>query len=104
MGVVRDAEIRELARVMLAEAVAVGIVEGARLGPEDVAGTLAFYDGFGEDDGTSMLYDRLAGRELENELLSGAITRLGRRHGVPTPANQAMYALVGALAPVEGRP
>ena len=103
MGVVRDAEIRELARVMLAEAVAVGIVE-ALGGPEDVAGTLAFYDGFGEDDGTSMLYDRLAGRELENELLSGAITRLGRRHGVPTPANQAMYALVGALAPVEGRP
>ena len=74
MGVLRDAEIRELARVMLAEAVAAGIVEGARLGPEDVAGTMAFYDGFGEDDGTSMLYDRLAGRELENELLSGAIT------------------------------
>jgi 2-dehydropantoate 2-reductase len=23
-------------------------------------------------------------------LLSGAITRLGRRHGVPTPANQAL--------------
>lgn len=89
---------------MLAEAVAVGIVEGARLGPEDVAGTMAFYDGFGEDDGTSMLYDRLAGRELENELLSGAITSVGRRHGVPTPANQATYALVGAQAPVEGRP
>ena len=101
MGVVRDAEIRELARVMLAEAVAVGIVEGARLGPEDVAGTMAFYDQFGEDDGTSMLYDRLAGRELEHELISGAITRLGRRHGVPTPANQAMYALLGALAPAE---
>jgi 2-dehydropantoate 2-reductase len=36
-------------------------------------------------------------------LLSGAITRLGRRHSVPTPANQAMYALLGALAPAEGR-
>ncbi len=38
----------------------------------------------------------------ENELLSGPITRLGRRHGVPTPANQAMYALVRALAPTAG--
>jgi 2-dehydropantoate 2-reductase len=85
MGVLRDPEVRELFQVLLAEAVAVGIAEGARLGPEDVAGTMAFYDQFGEDDGTSMLYDRLAGRELENELLSGAITRLGRRHGVPTP-------------------
>jgi ketopantoate reductase len=81
----------------LAEAVAVGIAEGAQLGPEDVAATMAFYGQFGEQDGTSMLYDRLAGRELENELISGAITRLGRRHGVPTPANQAMYALLGAL-------
>jgi 2-dehydropantoate 2-reductase len=101
MGVVHDPEVRKLVQVLLAEAVAVGIAEGAKLDPEDVAATMDFYDGFGEDDGTSMLYDRLAGRELENELLSGAITRLGRRHGVPTPANQAMYALVGALAPAE---
>jgi 2-dehydropantoate 2-reductase len=59
---------------------------------------MAFYGQFGEEAGTSMLYDRLAGRELENELISGAITRLGRRHGVPTPVNQAMYALLGSLA------
>jgi ketopantoate reductase len=32
------------------------------------------------------------------KLLSGAVTRLGRRHGVPTPANRAMYAL-RALGP-----
>jgi 2-dehydropantoate 2-reductase len=99
MGVLRDAEVRELARALLAEAVAVGIAESARLGPEDVSATMAFYDQFGEEDGTSMLYDRLAGRELEHELISGASTRLGRRHGVPTPANQALYALLGALRP-----
>ena len=101
MGVVQDTEVRELVQLLLAEAVAVGIAEGARLGSEDVSATMAFYDQFGEEDGTSMLYDRLAGRELENDLLSGAITRLGRRHGVPTPANQAMYALVGVLAPAK---
>jgi 2-dehydropantoate 2-reductase len=98
MGVLRDPEIRELVEVLLAEAVAVGIAEGAKLGPQDVPATMAFYGQFGDDDGTSMLYDRLAGRELENELLSGAITTLGRQHGVPTPANQALYALLGALA------
>jgi 2-dehydropantoate 2-reductase len=62
---------------------------------------MAFYGQFGEEDGTSMLYKRLVGRELENELISGAITCLGRRHGVPTPANQAMYALLGASAPAQ---
>jgi 2-dehydropantoate 2-reductase len=101
MGVLREPEVRELVLALLSEAVAVGIAEGARLRPEDVAATMAFYDQFRDEDGTSMLYDRLAGRELEHELISGAITRLGRRHGVPTPANQALYALLGALAPTE---
>jgi 2-dehydropantoate 2-reductase len=98
LGVLRDQEICELARALLAEAVAVGIAEGARLSAEDVPRTLAFYDQFGDQDGTSMLYDREAGRPVENEQISGAVTRLGRRHGVPTPANQAMYALLGALS------
>jgi 2-dehydropantoate 2-reductase len=62
MGVLRDTEVRELFQVLLAEAVAVGIAEGAKLGPEDVAATMAFYGQFGEEDGTSMLYDRPAGR------------------------------------------
>jgi 2-dehydropantoate 2-reductase len=39
-GVLRDREVRELARELLAEAVAVGIAEGARLSAEDVARTL----------------------------------------------------------------
>jgi 2-dehydropantoate 2-reductase len=102
MGVLRDPEVRGLPRALLAQAVAVGIAEGAKLSPDDVSATLAFYDQFGEEDGSSMLYDRLTGRELETELLSGTITRLGRRCGVPTPANQAMYALLGALGPAEG--
>ena len=102
MAVLRDPEVRGLARALLAEAVAVGVAEGAKLSPDDVSATLAFYDQFGEEDGSSMLYDRLTGRELETELLSGTITRLGRRCGVPTPANQAMYALLGALGPAEG--
>jgi len=72
--------------VLLAEAVAVGLAGAARLGPEDVSATLAFDDRLRDEAGSSMLYDRLSGRELENVLLGGAITRLGRRHGVPTPA------------------
>jgi 2-dehydropantoate 2-reductase len=98
IGVLRDPEVRELTRVLLAEAVAVGIAEGARLSAEDVRRTLEFYDGFADEDGTSMLYDRLAGRSLEHEHVSGAVVRLGRKHGIPAPANQAVYALLGTLA------
>jgi 2-dehydropantoate 2-reductase len=42
MGVLRDVEVRELVQILLGEAVAVGLAEGARLGPEDVAATMAF--------------------------------------------------------------
>lgn len=97
LGVLRETEVRELATVLLGEAVAVGVAGGAALGADDVRGTLEFYDQFADTDGTSMLYDRIAGRSLEFEEISGVVTRLGRRHGVPTPANQAMYALLGAM-------
>lgn len=99
MGVLGDPEVRELATALLTEAVSVGRVVGADLGPGDVADTLAFYARFDPEDGTSMLYDRLAGRPIELELFNGEVTALGRRHGVPTPANQAVHALLGALAP-----
>jgi 2-dehydropantoate 2-reductase len=97
LGVLRDTEVRVLASTLLAEAISVGVAEGARLDADDVRGTLEFFDQFADQDGTSMLYDRLAGRPLEYEQISGVVTRLGRRHRVPTPTNQALYALLGAL-------
>jgi 2-dehydropantoate 2-reductase len=42
---------------------------------------------FPPDMGTSMLFDRLAGRRLEWEARNGVITRLGARHGIPTPVS-----------------
>ena len=51
---------------------------------------------------SSMLVDLLHGRRLELESLNGAIVRLGRELGVPTPLNFAVYA---ALKPyVDGAP
>lgn len=97
LDVMREAEVRRLAVTLLDEAVAVGVAEGARLGADDIRATLEALESFTAQDGTSMLYDRLAGRSLEHEEISGVVTRLGRRHGVATPANQAMYALLGAL-------
>jgi 2-dehydropantoate 2-reductase len=39
----------------------------------------------------SMLEDLEAGRPLELEFLSGAVSRLGRGHGVPTPVHTMAY-------------
>ena len=46
--------------------------------------------------GNSMLFDRRAGRRLETDARNGAVVRLGQRHGIATPLNAAVCALLDA--------
>ena len=41
-----------------------------------------------------MLQDVEARRTTEIDYLNGGIVRFGREHGVPTPLNEAIWALV----------
>jgi len=43
-----------------------------------------------------MLYDRRAGRRLESDARNGAVLRIGKRHGIATPLNAAVCALLEA--------
>ena len=49
------------------------------------------------DHKASMLQDVQARRPTEIDYLNGGIVRFGREHGVPTPLNEAMVALVRGL-------
>ena len=49
------------------------------------------------DHKASMLQDVEARRETEIDYLNGGITRFGREHGVPTPLNEAILALMKGL-------
>lgn len=91
-----------LVRGLLAEAVAAGAADGARLSEEDVTATLDFYAGFDPDAGTSMLADRLAGRLTEHDEISGAVVRAAERHGLDVPLNRAVLALLAAASLVAG--
>jgi 2-dehydropantoate 2-reductase len=46
------------------------------------------------DHRASMLQDALAHRRTEIDALNGGIVRLGAEHGVPTPLNEAITALI----------
>ena len=48
--------------------------------------------------GTSMYFDRLAGRPLEIEALTGAIVAAGERFGIPTPINRALLTLLRVIS------
>ncbi len=59
---------------------------------EDVVETMFnFIQGF-DDFQNSMHTDVELGRPLELEALSGAVVRIGRKEGVPTPVNEQFYS------------
>jgi 2-dehydropantoate 2-reductase len=97
MAMFDDADVRDLARGLLGEAVAVARAEGAALDHEDVDRALARYQRYNPDGGTSMLYDRLAGRPLEHEELTGAVVRRADAAGVPVPLSRAILTLLRLL-------
>jgi 2-dehydropantoate 2-reductase len=79
------------------EVVAVARAEGADLAEDDVTALRRHYATMPAGTGTSMLYDRLAGRPTEHEYLTGAVVAAGARHDVATPLNAAMLALLRSM-------
>jgi 2-dehydropantoate 2-reductase len=95
-----DPGIRRLARDLAAESAAVARAAGAVL-PEGLADEVVDHlAALPPDHGTSILYDRLAGRPLEWDARNGVISRIGARHGVPTPISDVIVPLLAASGPV----
>ncbi|MFF9481148.1 2-dehydropantoate 2-reductase [Streptomyces sp. NPDC014733] len=97
MDIFREAEMTALARALLTEAAEVARAEGADVGESDIAGTLEIYAAAPPGGGSSMLYDREAGRPLEHEYLTGAVVAAGERHSLPTPLNRMLLTLLRAV-------
>ncbi len=95
-GAVRRPDVADLSHALVEECAAVGRAEGAQL-PDDIAETtVALIQSHPPDGTTSMLVDRRAGRKIETDVMTGAVVRLGQRHGIETPLNRAMNALLDA--------
>jgi 2-dehydropantoate 2-reductase len=100
-----DPEASALVRGLMEEAEQVGRASGLTL-PEGTAGqAFESYRKRATADPSacpSIYYDLAAGRRLEVEHTNGAVVRFGRRDGVATPLNFAVYP---ALRPwADGRP
>ncbi|HEX4361733.1 MAG TPA: oxidoreductase [Pseudonocardia sp.] len=97
-GMFRRPDIRGLAIALAEECRAVAAAEGVRLeaslGP-DLVDRLASMP---PDMGSSILYDRQAGRALEWDARNGVVCRLGAAHGVPTPISDALVPLLAAAS------
>ena len=96
-AVLRRPDVQELCQGILEEAVAAARAEGVKLAEDETACTIATLENFSGELGTSMYFDRLAGRRLEVEALTGAIVAAGDRHGMTMPLNRALLTLLRAI-------
>ncbi len=97
-GAFHDPSLTKVALEIVRECVAVGRAEGARLGDDVPEAVVAGYRGAKPDSINSLHADRMAGRPMEIDARNGAVIRLGRKHGIPTPYNTMAADLLEAAA------
>ena len=87
-----DPDLSALLEATLRETIAVGLAEGVNLPPDSFERTLAQIHSMPPYHMVSMGNDLLRGNRLELPWFAGKVVDLGRRHGIPTPANSFIYA------------
>jgi len=95
LGVIRDDEdMRALFYKLMHETMAAGRTAGVEFPPDFPAELDRAVAGFAPDMRASMANDLAAGNRLELDWLAGKVVALGRKYAVPTPAQEAVYAIL----------
>jgi 2-dehydropantoate 2-reductase len=103
LGPIReDPDTRALLAQIMSEVAAVGRAKGVTLDADLVDKLLVRLDGLPRPMVASMLGDLERGNRLELPWLAGGVVAMGKETGVPTPANQLVYAALKLYA--DGRP
>ena len=83
-------------RLVAREVQSVGRMEGITLTQDDIEEMISRVTALRDHGKTSMLQDVLSRRETENRYFAGAVSRLGRKHSVPTPISDFIAILLEA--------
>ncbi|HYX80858.1 MAG TPA: 2-dehydropantoate 2-reductase [Gemmatimonadales bacterium] len=95
MGIIRDdQDMRALFYRLMHETMAVGRAAGVAFPPDFPAEVDRLVAGFAPAMKASMANDLEVGNRLELDWLAGKVVALGRKYGVPTPAQEAVYAIL----------
>jgi 2-dehydropantoate 2-reductase len=97
-----DPDTRALLQAVMEEVIAVGRAKGIQFAPGIVSDQMKVIDGYPPAMVASMCGDLRRGNRLEVPWLSGMVAKFGRELGIPTPANQFVYAALKLYA--NGRP
>lgn len=83
-------------RIVAKEVQSVAGKEGVNLSQNDVEEMIRRVTRLRDHGKTSMLQDVLAGRNTENRYFAGAVSRLGKKHGMETPVSDFISILLEA--------
>jgi 2-dehydropantoate 2-reductase len=97
-----DPDTRALMEQVMQEVVAIGKSKGVKFDADLIADQMAKVDGYPATMIASMCGDLRRGNRLELPWLSGMVAKFGKELGIPTPANQFVYAALKLHA--NGRP
>ncbi len=87
-------ETRQLIQQAIEEVLAVGRAKGAPVMDDSLEWAMSSLDRFPADGRASLAKDFTDGRPVELEGITGTAVRMGREAGVPTPVNDALYAIL----------
>jgi 2-dehydropantoate 2-reductase len=95
LGIIRgDEDMRALLYKLMQETMAAGRAAGVEFPPDFPAELDRAVASFAPDMRASMANDLAAGNRLELDWLAGKVVALGRKCAVPTPAQEAVYAIL----------
>jgi 2-dehydropantoate 2-reductase len=87
-------ESRRLLEGAMREVLAVARAHGVDLPDDRVEEAMGLADGLPPEGTSSMQRDIMAGRRSELDAWNGAVVRLGRAAGVPTPVHEALFSVL----------
>ena len=93
-----DPDVFALFESVMRETAAVGRAEGVDLPADTVEKQTATIKGLPPAGRASMAVDLSHGNRLELPWLAGKVVALGRKHGIPTPSNAAIFAALKPYA------
>lgn len=102
ISVMNRDDLRAAALPLAREVVAVGRAEGAAFAPDAAQAMLDAVVGRAPGHLSSIAADRRDGRPLEWEARNAVVSRLGRVHGIPTPCNDLVTAVLRACSVDDG--
>jgi 2-dehydropantoate 2-reductase len=92
--IMADPDTRAFFRKIMQEVLAIARAKGVVIADSFIDEQMAFANKLPPTTKASQFNDLEAGNRLELDWLAGKVVALGRELGVPTPANEAVYAIL----------